>query len=85
MDGKSCFGLILTLVEFTCPKNSTRMNERILTIEAKEKTLMKGKWYTEEQIINVLQGIEAGKTVSETCRKYNVSENTVYRWHPISM
>jgi putative transposase len=41
---------------------------------------MKGKRYTEEQIIKILQEIETGKTVNETCRKYNVSENTVYRW-----
>ena len=41
---------------------------------------MKGKRYTEEQIIKILQEIESGKTVSETCQKYSVSENTVYRW-----
>ena len=41
---------------------------------------MKGKRYTEEQIINILKEIETGKTVTETCRKYNVSQNTVYRW-----
>ena len=41
---------------------------------------MKGKRHTEEQIIKILQEIETGKTVNETCRKYNVSENTVYRW-----
>ena len=41
---------------------------------------MKGKRYTEEQIIKILKEIEAGKTVAETCRKYNVAEGTVYRW-----
>ena len=41
---------------------------------------MKGKRYTEEQIIRILKEIETGKSVAETCRKHNVSENTVYRW-----
>ena len=41
---------------------------------------MKRKRYTEEQIIRILQEIETGKTVAETCREYNVSESAVYRW-----
>ena len=36
---------------------------------------MKRKRYTEEQIIRILHEIEAGKTVAETCREYNVSES----------
>jgi putative transposase len=51
-----------------------------LTIMAKERTLMKGKRYTEEQILKILKEIEAGNTVAEVCRKYNVAEGTVYRW-----
>ncbi|MGB3717023.1 MAG: transposase [Candidatus Promineifilaceae bacterium] len=44
---------------------------------------MKRKRHTEEQIIRILGEIEAGKTVAETCREYNVSESAVYRWrHP---
>ncbi len=41
---------------------------------------MKQKRYSEEQIIRILGEIESGKTVAETCRKYNVSESAVYRW-----
>ena len=41
---------------------------------------MKGKRYTEEQIIRILGEIDSGTTVTATCRKYNVSEATVYRW-----
>lgn len=41
---------------------------------------MKGKRYTEEQIIKILKEVEAGKTVTEVCREYNVAEATVYRW-----
>jgi putative transposase len=45
-----------------------------------EDTFMKSKRYTEEQILRILQEIESGKTVAETCRKYSVAEATVYRW-----
>jgi len=41
---------------------------------------MKSKRYTEEQILRILREIESGKSVAETCRKYNVSESAVYRW-----
>lgn len=41
---------------------------------------MKGKRYREEQIIRILDEVEAGKPVAEVCRAYNVSEATIYRW-----
>jgi len=41
---------------------------------------MKVKRYTEEQIIRILQEVEAGGSVVEMCRKYGVSEATVHRW-----
>ena len=41
---------------------------------------MKNKRYSEEQVIKILQELESGKTVAETCRKYGVAEATVYRW-----
>ena len=41
---------------------------------------MKGKRYSEEQIVRVLKEIEAGKTVATVCQEHNVSEQTVYRW-----
>lgn len=41
---------------------------------------MKGKRYSEDQIIRILGEIETGKSVAEMCRKYNVSESAVYRW-----
>jgi putative transposase len=40
----------------------------------------KGTRYTEEQIIRILKDVEGGTTVAEVCRKYGVSEQTVYRW-----
>jgi putative transposase len=39
-----------------------------------------GKRYTEEQILSILREVETGNSVLDVCRKYNVSENTVYRW-----
>jgi putative transposase len=41
---------------------------------------MSKKRYTEEQIIRVLKEVEWGVAVTEVCRKYGVSEPTVYNW-----
>ena len=41
---------------------------------------MSKKRYSEEQIIKVLKEAEAGTPVAELCRKYGVSEPTVYNW-----
>ena len=41
---------------------------------------MKGKRYTEEQVIRILKEVESGKAVKEVCREHGVSEQTVYRW-----
>jgi putative transposase len=41
---------------------------------------MKGKRYTEEQILRILKEVDSGKSVAEVCRQYNVAEATVYRW-----
>ena len=40
----------------------------------------KGTRYKEEQIIRILREVENGTTVTEVCRQYAVSEQTVYRW-----
>jgi putative transposase len=40
----------------------------------------KGTRYSEEQIIRILKEVEGGTSVAEVCRKYGVSEQTVYRW-----
>ena len=39
----------------------------------------KGTRYKEEQIIRILKEVEGGSNVAEVCRKYEVSEQTVYR------
>ena len=41
---------------------------------------MKGKRYSEEQIIRILKEVEEGTPVAEVCRKHGVSEQSVYRW-----
>ncbi|MEP7291982.1 MAG: transposase [Chloroflexota bacterium] len=40
----------------------------------------KGTRYNEEQIIRILKELETGTNVAEVCRKYEVAEQTVYRW-----
>jgi putative transposase len=41
---------------------------------------VKGKRYSEEQILRVLQEIDSGKTIAAVCREQGLSEQTVYRW-----
>lgn len=41
---------------------------------------MKGKRFSEEQIIAVLKEVEAGAKVMDVCRKYNISDATYYSW-----
>ena len=41
---------------------------------------MKGKRFSEEQIIGVLKEVEAGTKVMDVCRKYNISDATYYNW-----
>lgn len=41
---------------------------------------MKGKRFSEEQIIKVLKEAEAGMQIAEVCRKHGVSEQSFYRW-----
>jgi putative transposase len=40
----------------------------------------KGTRHKEEQIIRILKEVESGISIAEVCRKYGVSEQTVYRW-----
>ena len=41
---------------------------------------MKGSRFSEEQIIGILRGQEAGATTAEVCRKHGISEATFYKW-----
>jgi len=41
---------------------------------------MKGKRYSEAQIIAALKEHEAGAKAADVCRKLGIVENTFYRW-----
>lgn len=41
---------------------------------------MKGKKYSEEQIISVLKEWDAGAQLKDVCRKYGVTDSTLYNW-----
>ena len=41
---------------------------------------MKGKRYTEEQIIGILNEHEAGVPAQEVIRKHGIASGTFYRW-----
>jgi len=41
---------------------------------------LKGKRYSEEQIIGILREIESGTSVADVCRKHNVSAWSISRW-----
>ena len=40
----------------------------------------KGTRYTEEQIVRILKEVETGTSVADVCRKYELAEQTIYRW-----
>lgn len=41
---------------------------------------MKGKRFSEEQIIGVLKEAEAGAKAKELCRRHGISDATFYNW-----
>ena len=41
---------------------------------------MKGRRFSEEQIIRILKESEAGAATKELCRRHGISEQTFYRW-----
>ena len=44
---------------------------------------MKGKRFSEEQIIGVLRESEAGAETKDLCRRHGISEQSFYRWKKV--
>lgn len=40
----------------------------------------KGKRHTAEQVVAILRESAGGKTITQICSAYNISEQTFYRW-----
>lgn len=41
---------------------------------------MRKKRFTEHQIIKILKQVEGGRSVTDVCREYGVSQATYYNW-----
>jgi len=41
---------------------------------------MRRKRFSEDQVVRILEELEAGKGVEELCREYNVARSTIYMW-----
>jgi putative transposase len=41
---------------------------------------MKRRRFSEEQVVQILQELEGGRSGEEICREYNVARSTVYLW-----
>ena len=41
---------------------------------------MKGRRFTENQIVNILKHVEGGRNVKDVCREHGISETTYYNW-----
>ncbi len=41
---------------------------------------MKGKKFTEEQIVGILKESNAGAATKDLCRRHGICEGTFYRW-----
>ena len=42
--------------------------------------MKKSRYYTESQIIKVLNEVEGGRKIKDICREYGISDATYYNW-----
>jgi putative transposase len=54
-----------------------------VSLAAKERQDMKGKRYSPEQIVRILREAEQADSAREVIRRYDVAEQTFYRWKKV--
>ncbi len=62
------------------PKKWTGKGE---SFAAKERQEMKGKKHSPEQIVKILREAEGAKSAREVIRRYQIAEQTFYRWKKV--
>jgi putative transposase len=52
-------------------------------LAAKQRQDMKSKKYSPEQIVKILREASGSQTAREVIRRYNITEQTFYRWKKV--
>ncbi|MFZ5928063.1 MAG: transposase, partial [Acidobacteriota bacterium] len=62
------------------PENSARDNLESPRMKSEEEQSMKRSRYTEEQMIDAVKQMEAGRPARDVARELGVTDQTLYNW-----
>ena len=73
------------IMDVTCPRKHPHLEQDslrviIMAFEPWKERQMKVKKFTDEQKIGILKELDAGIPVRDLCRKYGVSNASIYLW-----